>query len=426
MHMLAANGAISSWVLQSGPWTQYRQSQASRPFLFFNFKDANVVVRKLCIDAMDSTGSPQAVPAQEDLTAYAPASPTLDKTPIPTITEDDDDESEASSDCSSVQNGISIQMTPTKALPTIEEAFNSLSCRAICTFGFGSSCFYYAGDRCNSWKYLADKKNPLLGITATAVKRMNMSTPHCVALSTLGAGYFAYTSPSAGVCWRFFSMPQEMRPKTLGGRKGRKRFDDVQMAHKQLKKWLQENIVTENDIRTAKVVFGAGASFMAWKMDSNEWISNELPSSLTSELEQRRMHSKGAKEMPKLVTLGAGKSWAAVWSDGTHSIDLDNKYPTLSHSLKGIVSYKILVMKSASYHQNNGPQVMLTPSHLVYRSLPHQGRLPLLHPPLSFEAISTDSLGAANSDRPQRLGVPDACVVAGDCQQDMPNIDTRW
>lgn len=113
-------------------------------------------------------------------------------------------------------------------------------------------------------------------------------------------------------------------------------------AHVRLKVWLEANLVSVENIQTARVVFGPGARYMAWTRDG-KWIGNDLPSGLASLLEKRlAMGSKG-DAMPKLVAFGKGSSWVALWPDDSHSLHLEDNYTKLREYLSSNAGEKILV-----------------------------------------------------------------------------------
>lgn len=286
----------------------------------------------------------------KELAAYTLAPPRPEEGTTPTndiaVSSEEEDYETACSDRSSVQESTERPITPTERVPTIKEMFESTSCKTICAFGDGLSCFYYAGDPSMPWRYLRSRVNESSSISAEVVARWKISTPHCVALGPLGAGYFSYTSSTVGEAWCFLQAPPTRRPKKRK-RKLYKYSNEVSGAHERLKEWLNDNIFTADDIRSAKVAFGPGARFMAWKLEGTKWIGNNLPSGLTSQLGTRMVQTKGASALPRLVAFGTGESWAAVWKDGSHSIDLNNKYTALSKVLEERLGDKIVVMTSS-------------------------------------------------------------------------------
>lgn len=213
--------------------------------------------------------------------------------------------------------------------PTALDAlFDSTTKRMICAFGPRTSFFFYGGDPSISWTYQHIDRQVPRTISGASVGKWNISTPYCVALSPSGAGYFAYKSPTTGISWCFMDVPMALRPRKMR-RKSYRAFEDMRDAHRRLKDWLKQNLVTAKDIETTKVVLGPGGRFMAWKKDGIQWIGNALPTGLSEELK-----SKEGKAFPTVVTFGVGNAWAAIWNDGSSpSIDLDGNYTQVNEFL---------------------------------------------------------------------------------------------
>ncbi|KAJ4412106.1 hypothetical protein N0V82_008856 [Gnomoniopsis sp. IMI 355080] len=216
---------------------------------------------------------------------------------------------------------------------TFEESFEKTGKKMICVFGPLKSFFYYAGDRSISWTKLMNS------FDTSSISEWNINTPYCVALSPFGAEYFAYSSYSTGVSWRFLEVPITLWPKkSFRKRNLYKKFEILRENHQRLKRWLDENVVTEEDVKTCKVAFGPGLRYMAWKPQGAKWIGYNLPVAFTEEMNSRQLQAggeEGGKSFPlELVTFGVGNAWAAIWSDGSDSIDLDGHYTKLSDCLR--------------------------------------------------------------------------------------------
>lgn len=165
-----------------------------------------------------------------------------------------------------------------------------------------------------------------------AVDESSIGTPLCVSISSLGATYIAYESAENGVGWRFRPVAESMRPDKSWGPGWETTslvgFNRVRESEQSLKEWLEENVVTAEDIRTTRVALGPWGRHFAWTSTSGgaySWTAWGYPELFIAEIREGLY--------PEAVTFGSGKSWAVVWSDGSHSIDLDDKYPELSQVL---------------------------------------------------------------------------------------------
>lgn len=208
--------------------------------------------------------------------------------------------------------------------PTLEEAQKRCTQQTKCVFGSQNSFFFcYGGDGNSNWVY-DEPQN----VSVNTVRDWQISQPYEVALSPYGAGYFAFRSQGR-LAWHYIDISPSTRPKK---RKLRKRFDAVVEAYAKLKVWLRNNVITADDIKSTKVVFGPAARYMAWKSNGT-WISNDLPISLVTELHNRK---EGAKvdHLPRHITFGNGNAWAAIWKDDSHTIELDGKFANLAQLIK--------------------------------------------------------------------------------------------
>lgn len=147
-----------------------------------------------------------------------------------------------------------------------------------------------------------------------------------------GTGYFAYDrAGGAGARWRFF-LPNPNKKKNK--------------AYTKLRGWLEANVLTEEDIRTARVVFGPAARYIAWTR-TGKWIANDLPAGFAAVWETRlasvdKDKTKGMM-MPKVVAFGKGQSWAIVWADGSNSLHLEKGYAALREYLSRYAAERIVV-----------------------------------------------------------------------------------
>jgi hypothetical protein len=226
---------------------------------------------------------------------------------------------------------------------TLQEVFETTSKLTICAFGPQTSFFFYGGDENISWVHSYKQSEYPQAVSGVAISSWLIKTPYHVALSPHGAGYFAYASHQEGIVWRFIDIPASTRPKK---RKLRVKFDATVVAYARLKNWLVENVSSADDMKRARVVFGPEGRYMAWKPDGS-WIGNDLPVDLRSELDTRRSAS-GKVVLPTLVTFGCGNAWAAIWSDGSHSINLDKRFETLDKILKQNPGAKFSVSQGTS------------------------------------------------------------------------------
>lgn len=213
--------------------------------------------------------------------------------------------------------------------PALQEAQRQSTEQMKCAFGPGTSFFFcYGGDGQTKWSYdYCDIETPQ-SISGNLIRDWQISLPFEVALSPHGAGYFAFQSQGR-LSWHYVDIPSSTRPKK---KKLRKQFDVTVEAYTKLKSWLVEHIVTADDIKSTKVVFGPAARYMAWKKNG-DWISNDLPASLINELRTRKETAKD-NFLPRHATFGLGVSWAAIWKDDSHKIELDGKYASLAQLLK--------------------------------------------------------------------------------------------
>lgn len=244
-----------------------------------------------------------------------------------------------------------------KGVKTLESIARAAANDMVCAFGPETSFFYFPGETGLFWRFVNETSTSPATIPAPTISALKISRPYEVALSPYAAGYLAYRCLTGEATWSFIPVREAARPRK---RKHRKAFYSAVEASKTLSSWLSQHVVNLDDIRNTKVRFGPAGRFMAWKPDGT-WIANDLPPRLQTELKNRNCGTE-TKKMPRLVTFGIENAWAAIWDDGTHTVDLDGKYKRLDQPLQEFSGRGLLV----------GPR-LITPSIKQTVLLSHNG-----------------------------------------------------
>lgn len=181
-------------------------------------------------------------------------------------------------------------------------------------FSFAPNDGYFMATRTRtnstSWSWTA-RINPS-GFTNTQFTHV-VDHPYWYAVSPHGDEMIAYKDSSTG--------QYEVRLHHLPGR------SDQAPSYSSLQKWAHKHIeLSEESLMKSQVVFGPGASYFVKTAQRATW--HDIPAALESViLEQKEKYqdqdSKSAW-IPRVLALGAGSSYVAIWDDGRYCFSLAN------------------------------------------------------------------------------------------------------
>ncbi|KAJ6489760.1 hypothetical protein C8R45DRAFT_991726 [Mycena sanguinolenta] len=211
--------------------------------------------------------------------------------------------------------------------PLDQHANSEFNPRLALAFGAHGSFFVENGE---SWMYHPPSRIPTTITFAprSAWADLKIAQVYGISLSDNHGFYLAYKTGD-GATMRVFVCPRQARRCPRFGKASRNLWHSNQTALSNLKNWVSSHLNTDSELQNAYVVFGPQYSYVA--KSANEILWHNLPADLETLIQSKQ--SKDPSCLPTQVTLGWRGAWAAIWPDGTNSMNLLEHYPTLEEHM---------------------------------------------------------------------------------------------